>query len=545
MVAEGSATSVPDGSPARHGALELDPSRLNIGAGGVAGLYWPLPREHMLSARDAMVSVAIEKLRQVTRVDDRAGDVGGSVFAHLAVDFLCLFQAQAVISRARAQGRGVHAPAHSHYFGPIAAGQPPKPNPLFPALAAGPVRPAASRAPMRLLRNLLVHDGIWREPYARPDYERDIIAVSVGGIVSEHARRIERRVVYQGLHTWFGPLESPPPADGLCQKIADAFREAAGAGFAAAGEKLPEFLAAHYRGVALQAAALSSEHLSRLSQMRLPRRLWVGLLSRPWERMLAYAVRRAGGEVTGHDHGTGEGHIVDSVKTLVDFWSCQRYVTFNEFAAGALRAGIRSDRLLGGPPEITGLPPSKHAAAHRDGSSVRRRRKKTTTVLYVTTLYPGETVIIDPVVPDPLAIDWQARVIAHLRDRGFRVLLKPHPDSPTPTPAAFATSLGAQILDKRFEEVIEQGDVLLFDYPRSSTFGAALRSDRPIVVADFGTAQFTAEALKMLERRCAIVPGRFGPDNRLGIDWLEFDNALSRCIGLSDSSFVDSYLRWQ
>lgn len=543
-MAEGSLTSAPNAA-ARQGMLELDPSQLDIGDCGVAGLYWPLPRKHMLVARDAMISAAIEKLRQAKRLDGRAEDIGGSMFAHLAVEFLCLFQAQAVISRARAQGRGVHAPAHTHYFSPIAAARPPKPNPLFPALAAGPSRPTASRAPLRLLRNLFVRDGIWREPYARPDYDQDIIAVSVGGIISEHARRVDRRVVYQGLHTWFRPLESPPAADDLCQRLADAFREAAGAGFAAAGEKLPEFLAAHYRGVALQAAVLSSGHLSRLSRMRLPRRLWVGLLSRPWERMLAYAVRRAGGQVTGHDHGTGEGHIADSVKTLVDFWSCQRYVTFNQFEARALRAGIRLDHLLGDPPEIVALPPAKHPAAHREGSPARRRSGKANTILYVATLYPGETVIIDPLIPDPLAIDWQARVIAHLRGHGFRVLLKPHPDSPTPMPAAFAARLGAEILTKRFEDVIDQGDILLLDYPRSSTFGTALRSDRPIVVADFGIAPFIPEALKMLERRCAIVPGRFGLDNRLDVDWQEFDAALSRSVGLSDSSFVDSFLRWR
>jgi hypothetical protein len=112
----------------------------------------------------------------------------------------------------------------------------------------------------------------------------------------------------------------------------------------------------------------------------------------------------------------------------------------------------------------------------------------------------------------------------------------------SPIPPHFACIQGVSVADGRFEDVLAQADVLLFDWLLSTTFGHTLKSDKPIVFVDFGLADLQPKAKAMLAQRCAVVDGGFDEQNRAVVDWAELHAAIDRAPTLQDDSFVREYL---
>jgi hypothetical protein len=147
-----------------------------------------------------------------------------------------------------------------------------------------------------------------------------------------------------------------------------------------------------------------------------------------------------------------------------------------------------------------------------------------------------------PHMPPMMAYDWQARLITTLQDIGLKVTQKPHPQSPVPQATAFEREFGVETAIGRFEDIMDQYDVLLFDFAPQTCFGSALRSNIPIVLIDFGITSYKSDIRAKLEQRCSIISGQFDEDNRAQIDPGALENAVERARFLNDSSFADAII---
>ena len=231
---------------------------------------------------------------------------------------------------------------------------------------------------------------------------------------------------------------------------------------------------------------------------------------------------------------------------VTDFESCDTFVTFSEMQADSLRRTLRNDLLLlPKAPNIIALPENDHAS-ERPGRSAQSTRAGRTrplrTVMYPSSSYRGEKVGYAVQMPDIVALDWEARLFAHLSSWGYEVLHKPHPGSVSLPPAESVEAVGGRLITDRFENVSHLADAFIFIDPQSTPFVLIMKSDKPVVFVDFGLYEWMPEAFELLERRCRVVKGLFDEKNRAQVDWDALRSAIEDAKDLSDHSFYDSYL---
>jgi hypothetical protein len=291
------------------------------------------------------------------------------------------------------------------------------------------------------------------------------------------------------------------------------------------------------------AAALIALHLLRLRKNpeRLPKTLWTGTCGNVWDRMLRLAVREAGGRVSAHSHAGGTPDYVNPVYTASEFLACDEYAAYNEREAELLSRHADPRFLLEPIPEMKIVPvPPLPAPEPKDLG----RSKNRPAILYLGNFILGrEATVSHPFFSDLTAVDWQARLISRLTNAGHEVLFKEHPNNYVPAPEEYASVCGATMIREGcFEDLLDMGDVYLFDNRSSTTFNVAVKTKKPIVFIDFGLVDFIDDARELLARRCAVVEGRLDAENRAQIDWDELREAIRRAPELTrDTAFLKAF----
>ncbi len=359
-----------------------------------------------------------------------------------------------------------------------------------------------------------------------------------------HARRTERDVILGRREIWFEPVSDSDRTERYekyaletVQSILNATEKT----FRGYGRELPNYIRQYLTDWLLEVTRIMEVHIERLMTRtnELPRDLWVGSAD-TWSRLLGYAVRKAGGHVTGHDHATGSGHRKRFPKSVGDFVSCDRFVTFNESQAEAQIASLDLSLLFQDePPEIKAVPRSRGSRSSKHHTS--RSAGHPSTVMVVTAFYREERKTIHPSMSDPVAVDWQARLFDRLLGWDYRVLHKHHPSS-VPPPDAFRQDFGVIPIEGAFEDTMDKADVVLIaDDAGTTVFRSVLATDKPVVLVDHGLFGWSEQARELLIRRCALVEGFPGADNRAHVDWQELKDAIPRSLELRDPSFYDTY----
>ena len=535
--------------------LILDVRRMTVDEHGVLGFAWPLARHEVVAVRDAIPPLVVEAARDSWGTDEEA-ELLSIVFGGFVTEVLGLYQAHALNRRLRALGYRAIAPPGTRHLVAVASEAPPWPSPFLESLERGVLRDSTG---VRAMVSLIRTDLRWNGPspaIARPyDRERDIAAIQRLPLIHRRARAVPEVVRFRDRGQWFGPLAGlPARGDWQASRdsmVVDKALEAARVGFTAGDEELPGYLDSYLRDWLVQAMGLSHLRLAHMLDLPegLPRHLWTGNGGSVWNRILRHATRRLGGTVTGYDHGNGAGHLVSIFPTLMEFESCDTFVTFTPTQAEALRKGLRPDLLIPpDAPEIIAAPiprdgslPAKRVRPRRPRSGGNGAAPAISTVMYPSSFYNGDRPSYGVVIPDIVALDWEARLFSHLNRWGYRVLHKPHPASAGLPPAGFSQAFGGTTLLERFESVMHLADAFLFVSPQSTTLVAMLESGKPMVFVDPGLFEWVPEAYEMLRRRCRIVRGWFDDANRLQVDWDELRGALQESGELMDTTFLDSY----
>jgi hypothetical protein len=528
--------------------LQLDPSRLSLSEAGIEGYYLPVGRPDIVAVRDRLVLATLASAREAIRADPQLEPLASSAFYSFIVECLSVIEASLLFSRTRAAGGLSTVPKGTDYWQPIASGRAPDPNRLDGRLGSRLEYPKRWKAPLRALRNLLVEDGIERIPFRKIDLAQDIVATSVGELISKAARIAPQRVAYLPLSTWFDRIAEPARLDANGMNLIDAWVENCREATTAIGETLPAHLCDYLRDWLVRFFGIAQTYWRSLlgRPELLPRELWIGAASRPLLRLLSYAVRRQGGTVVGYDHATGHGHLRSEMKALVDFWTCDRFVTFTEETRRTLTDSARHELILHGqPPAIVTLGRAQGGvqadAKDRSRGQQARCNGHILHIMYVSGVYRLDRPVY-MVRPFALTLlDWQARLLGKLRRSGYEVTLKAHPDSLFAPPSCFRASAHVELL--RFEQVADRADLFLFDNPLSTAFGYALKLSMPVVFIDFGLAEFTDRGRELLSRRCAIVDGRIDADNRWTVDWGALLAAIRQAPERRDFAFVETYLQ--
>ena len=194
--------------------------------------------------------------------------------------------------------------------------------------------------------------------------------------------------------------------------------------------------------------------LRAVSEWRgLPREIWLGSAGRMPARIIAVAVRRRGGHVTGFDHGgglfMGESRAGIFLKELA---AVDRVVVATEEVA---RLGQRALSAL--PPKMMRevLPAEGDPTFRRIriGKPVRTRIQR---VLYLPSTLRGFRTLVPPLLPDVIALDWQMRLAQMLSQLSIELAVRPHPESLLPGLRHPAAQAFTPLVDEPFHRTVSK-----------------------------------------------------------------------------------------
>ncbi|MGB0571209.1 MAG: hypothetical protein ACPGQM_03935 [Alphaproteobacteria bacterium] len=260
---------------------------------------------------------------------------------------------------------------------------------------------------------------------------------------------------------------------------------------------------------------------------KLPARLFSGTGAKRMSRALGLEIMRRGGEAVRHDHG-GSYVLLDSPDSVAlnEMSVSTRFVVATPGAAESegLRVARQRAALLGsctieGGPGDPGLDVGVTGLARKPASGGQRR------VMYVSTLFYGLHQVSPPVLPAPLYADWQTRLIGLLRGMPIDFSCKPHPGGLRPPPE-LAPARDVRSVAARFEEAVAEVDVLIYDFPATTTLAVGLCTDRSIVLVDHGTMRFGESHRDAIAARCRIVPATYDDRNCPIVDRDELETAI-------------------
>jgi hypothetical protein len=512
----------------------LDPDKLVIDRTGVQGLQWPLPPAEVEAMRDNLIS---DMTQMVRNADDETAD------DRLALRLSLIFFVPEIVYAYQLTALN----NRSEIIGEIKkTAVPGKSYSAIRRLYSPAAQPPAWRTPFRRLRAFFKQEAVRMPPLSHISMEKDIVAVNIGGGLDMLAALVPERVVYCPLWYWYRDIDwnagSPVSTrlqDKVMASIECAFRQ---------GGEVPENeIRQSFRDLLNDLTRHFKEMLAHLRRHpdRMPRHLWLTSAGNPHARVLAQVVREQGGTVTGFDHGTSSGTVDLPIQSLIEFDNVDRFYTFTEDMAKGLAENAQqewqlSDKLCNFLP----MPVSKQSSPITTHQPTAARQDVPLNVMYVSTRYNGAHLHWMPLLlPDPLMIDWQARLFANLQQMNVTIHHKPHPSNPFPTPAAFKNISDIKTHSEPFEISVKHADLLIFDYPMSTAFRNAIVTDIPVILIDFGIVKFKPAARKLLEKRCSIVSTNRGENGSIQINWSDLEIALAEAGRLRDQSFATAYYK--
>lgn len=521
---------------------------MNATANGVEPFFWPLPWSDFLTARDALLT----GLAGVLRPGVAAGNTDHEALAAVVVQFIQEVVRAYYLTAVRRRFADAGVPMVTGNPALTAAGFVPR-DATTDRIAFLKDRFQASfwRHLLRPLYGMRVDDGMsWGYP-SLVDMKTAIVATNNSALMQTRARECGKPVHLVSMRYWFGDLSNKVKSQGFGRPadtaVIDDMVEAVRRAFAAGGEILPADVARSLAEWLGEASGVARSYIDGLLARpnRLPRTLWTGSAGYIFRRIMYFAVRRSGGFVTSHDHGSGLGYLSIVDPNVTEFVTTDRFITFTERQAQSYRGFLRDEfRIRAQWPEIVahdGAPPPPEGTQRPVVTGVTRKDGPLR-IMYVASQYRGEFLGLTPIEFDIVAVDWQARLFANLKTMGHSVVNKAHPTSPYRFPDTFETKLGVPSVLTPFEKEIETADLFLFNSADTSAFRPAVLSGKPIVMVEFGVPTWGAEALALASRRCAVVQGHFDDQGRAQVNWDDLRAAIARAPQLvDDTAFADAF----
>ena len=517
----------------------LDLSATDVDRDGVRDFAWPLSWNEQRVFRDAFVASYAALTRDL---QDRL-DEDGELLAILAMEFIQEAMrgwfVAALMARFHQRGENISA---SWLNGRSAE------NPSFWQPQRDRIGFLKSRFPssawrglLRPLYGLLHDDGLsWRWPQTT-DFRNRIITTNSCPLTLRHVAQTGERPVLVAMRYWFGAGSDSLPRDLSGLKLKDETSTAVCNGFVEAakrnGDTIPPALLAHLKGWLDDATAICRWHLHALLKRpnALPAQLWTGSGGYIFRRILHVAVRKAGGTVSSHDHGSGVG-LFDLIDTnLTEFVTPDIFVTFSEQQARGYRTQEHDAfRMRKQWPRIEAV----RADAQASMTAKPARAGKPKTILFVANQYRGEKMPLTPIEFDLVAVDWQARLFGQLQSLGYDVRMRPHPDSASPPPEGFRR-MGVAFAGGTFAEALDSADAVILDYLHTSVLSDVLLSGKPVMTFEFGHCPPNAVSVDALARRIRFILGRYDEANRAQTDWSALPAAIADANNMrEDTTFL-------
>jgi hypothetical protein len=271
---------------------------------------------------------------------------------------------------------------------------------------------------------------------------------------------------------------------------------------------------------------------------KLPETLLLTNAGQPAYRAAALAMRARGVEVVGFHHGNDMGAQPTAAVNIVELLPVDRFVVPSGACLRWREDGYGRSRVAQLSRVAFERLPLPHYAQWLDATRREPAPQAIETVMIVG--FPPNWIRY----PDLAAhwsltqLDTEIALVAALREGGFRVLYKAHPEFEQQTRELFS-GMPCEFVGDRLETCWRLADAFVFPRISSTSFGFALCTNRPVVLLDVDSQHWREEARALLARRCLMVPASVDAGMRLRFDKAALISALKRPREPIDFSFVE------
>jgi hypothetical protein len=368
-----------------------------------------------------------------------------------------------------------------------------------------------SRSWLRTQAGRIARAASWSAPARMPQalLYPDAVAVTHNTLLRAEARRSRYAIGFCHADDWFadsnarspGRGEAPSELHELAETVALSVARAIGVNTELEA-RVGRLLAGQLRDL----VEVAWFDLRILESACLPTVLWSGTGGNWSARALGIEVLRRGGSVRRFDHGCGFATVVDPLGArLIELCVSTEFVAATPTLADILRAQVGLDcstRIEGG-----------HGDPHyRRPPGPVRRPKQRPRVMYVTGAIFGVRRLWPAKMADFGYLDWQLRVAKALQTLDIELILKPHPEGLFRGRKHPLSRIG-RIETRRFEDVLDEVDVVIFDEPTSTTFWVAVASNCRVVLLNTSLAEFDPHIWALIQSRVVDAPVRWDDRN--------------------------------
>lgn len=499
----------------------LDYESIDFGAAWQDDIGWPVSHADINRSSVLLARNALEYLTTLTDEDQRVATQCMAILLNFGLPYVAL---GAAISNE--QESGIHLTgslAVADYLRGEVAELPQEQN--FEDVFLDPARIDRPLG-RRLARTSSLNTSL---PFLKALVAPDAVAVTHNNLLVETAMNTSKAIGFYHIDVMLREALSRSPAPVPVEKCSALAADMCG--FILKNTELARDI--HDRVLALMVrkatrlVSVAHQTLSAFAGMsNLPGELWSATGGHWAARALGLEVIRRGGVVRRFEHGSEAG-MIDVVEPI----ALTELVVSTHFVLPTRRMKENLEKT-----RARSLLPDSRPIVFEHGNGdpkiralMQRRQERRPAakprLLYGPTILTGFRALVPPLLPDPVHIDWQFRLVRQLQGLNVDLILRPHPES-YPLGQPHRLSELAPLDSRPYEACLSDADVFLFDYEQSTTFYEALCTDRPVVLIDFGNALFTEEVKTLLEKRCRIVKATFDDRNRPQIDWDELEAAI-------------------
>lgn len=134
------------------------------------------------------------------------------------------------------------------------------------------------------------------------------------------------------------------------------------------------------------------------------------------------------------------------------------------------------------------------------------------------------------------------RIATQLRKAGYKLIYKTHPDK-TENATNILGPYFDEVISDRFESIYDQADCLLFTYSRTSTFGFAMLTPKPIVLVNLDDVFWHPDVSEPAQKRCHFVSAHADEHDRIQYSENELLSSIQEALESSkqDYTIVNEY----
>jgi len=139
-----------------------------------------------------------------------------------------------------------------------------------------------------------------------------------------------------------------------------------------------------------------------------------------------------------------------------------------------------------------------------------------------------------------IRLEFEHRLMTELKNKGYRVLYKAHPDRLSEI-TGFFDNLVDEFLVEPFEQVWHKADALIYGLTSTSTFGYGLCTNLPITLIDIKGTLWNKEQKKYLKERISFVPAKLNKEQKIEFSSDSLVSTLKNPKSASDWTDINSY----